>query len=129
MIALAQCTPSDSSICPELSEVFPELPGTSKRQKIDGEIDFYINGNSRWVIELLVQGNQIGEHMSRFDVDGRYFALRANDYVVIDFRSGPITTIRRHPKRVTVFFDRPDFSACHCVYDMEADPILISLAN
>jgi hypothetical protein len=40
---------------------------------VSGEIDFYLNGKLRWGIELLVGGDGIGEHLSRFRQLGSTF--------------------------------------------------------
>ncbi|KAF4027937.1 putative AAA domain-containing protein [Phytophthora infestans] len=106
MAALALHTMNTCYICPELSRVFPASP-RQHSQRIDGEIDFYLNGSLRWGIELLVNGDRIGEPMSRFATGGKYAALAAKEYVVIDFRgnvNGTITNVVRKQERVTVFF-------------------------
>jgi hypothetical protein len=59
-----------------------------KKQKIDGEVDFYLNGNLRWGIELLFDFWRVGEHISRFcPSNGKYISLDVTDYAVVDCRS------------------------------------------
>jgi hypothetical protein len=119
MQGLTQNTISTCSICPELSYVFPaDGDFTTEQLRIDGEIDFYINSTLRWGIELLINGNGIGEHISRFDPlnNGKYVPLQVSDYVVVDIRVNPTgspTSVLRHEKRVTVFFATGDFSSCN----------------
>ena len=116
MGAVAKCTPPTCAICAELSEVFqdPRSPlGQSKR--ISREIDFYLDGDLRWGIELLVKGDQVGEHIDRFSRKGKYHPLNVADYIVVDFRPGPVSNVCLYEKRLSVFFDS-DFSACKYVY-------------
>ena len=116
MVALANCTPPGCAICPELSEVFPDPQApVGQVERISGEIDFYLDGDLRWGIELLARGGQIGEHIDRFSRDGKYHALKVADYIVVDFRPGPVSNVRRYEKRMTVFFSS-DFSVCEYVY-------------
>jgi len=59
--------------------------------KIDGKVDFYLNGTRKWAVEFLIRGelskkdNAI-EHVSRFQTGGKYHALQPNQYLVVDFR-------------------------------------------
>ena len=58
-------------------------------------------------IELLKQGDGIGEHIARFGRGGKYESLGAKDYAVIDFRpmvDGKATRVQRRDHRITVFF-------------------------
>lgn len=118
MSGLAQCTPSTVSICPELGEVFSEV----NDKCIAGEIDFYINSSllNSWGIELVVNGNEIGEHMDRFGENGVYFPLNVKDYVVLDFRcskNGMKTSVKRYKERASVFFlEGGDYSSCQIQY-------------
>ena len=128
MSAFLECTPIGCLICPELSEVFPDGSNSATDEKITGEIDFFIDGNLRWGVELLVNGNQISNHVERFAQGGKYSLLQPNDYVVIDFRPGPVSKkIRHFEKRVTVFYE-PDFSTCSCVFGFEDNPVVLQLA-
>ena len=128
MNALAACTPIDCQIYPEFSEIFPDLDNPSIK-KIDGAIDFYIDGDLRWGIELLVKGDRIRKRIDRFSEDGKYNLLKVNDYVVLDFRPGNITKIDLHDKRITVFFFDETFSNCKCIIGNDRNPINISLSG
>jgi hypothetical protein len=131
MAALAIHTHPSCYICPELSSIFPD--STRQLDKhIEGEIDFYLNGDLRWGIKLLVNGDKIGEHINRFAVDGKYAALAAKDYVVVDLRcnkTGSITNVIRKQERVTVFFKVGDFSSCRCIFGLNENPEQITLEN
>jgi hypothetical protein len=112
MSALISCTPPSVAIHPELSQPF------GSNEKIPGEIDFYIDGDLCWGIELLVKGDRISEHMDRFGLDGTYAKLNAEDYAVIDFRElidGKPSNVPRHAKRYTAFFDPKTFQPVSCI--------------
>lgn len=50
-----------------------------------GELDFYINGTSKWALEMLRNGAKVGEHMQRFDENnGKYRKVNMSDYLVVD---------------------------------------------
>ena len=65
--------------------------------------------------QLLVKGDQVGEHIDRFSRKGKYHPLNVADYIVVDFRPGPVSNVRLYEKRLSVFFDS-DFSACKYVF-------------
>jgi hypothetical protein len=129
MAGLLASLPIDCYVCPELSKDFPD--GKNESQKIEGEIDFYVNGSLRWGIELLVNGDQISEHISRFSEPyGKYAKLRPKDYIVVDFRSskhGKPTNIKQMEKRMSVFFDKGDFSKCFYKYGFDKGIYMINL--
>lgn len=129
MAGLLASLPIDCYVCPEMSKDFPE--GKSSSEKIDGEIDFYVNGNLRWGIELLVNGDRIIEHMSRFaEPDGKYVKLNPKDYVVVDFRcskDGTPTNINQMDKRMCVFFKKGDFSKCIYKFGLDTESYSIDL--
>ncbi|KAJ3194109.1 hypothetical protein HDU82_002567, partial [Entophlyctis luteolus] len=49
---------------------------------VPDEIDFYLNGELRWGIEVLICRDGVGEHLSRFAPTGKYFQLGVTDYAV-----------------------------------------------
>ena len=57
---------------------------------IKGRIDFWINDERCWAIELLRDGDRLEEHVARMEPDGKYGLLTkmAKDMAVIDFRGG-----------------------------------------
>ena len=121
MASLVAHTPPSTSICPELGRRF-RTPSEKQSNKIEGEIDFYINGDLRWGIEILIKGNRLKDHLARCSPKGKYGPLGMNDYVVLDFRSGNEQTLRqvkiyqtaemepdvlkKREKRITVVFPR-----------------------
>lgn len=127
MVGLALKTPPTCNICPEMSRVFQES-SNELSEHINGRINFYINGNRRWGIELLVNGDRIGGHMARFEEGGRYFALRVRDYIVVDLRRQFNRNFSRYPKKMTIFF-QDDFSSCNCYYGLEGESFKINLPH
>ncbi|KAF0713466.1 Aste57867_4320 [Aphanomyces stellatus] len=130
MAGLALHTKPTCAICPELSKRFPGGSNASGGDSIDGEIDFYLDGDLRWGIELLVCGRGIGEHLSRFDANGKYSSLDVKDYVVVDLRQHKTVAsynISKKPKRITVFFDDGDFTVAKCLFKLENDMRTIHL--
>jgi hypothetical protein len=56
-------------------------------EEISGELDFYINGNLQWCLELMRNGDKIGEHLARsIPHTGKYRNVEAKDYLVVDCR-------------------------------------------
>jgi hypothetical protein len=53
-----------------------------------GAIDFYINGNKKWAVELLREGDRMDEHEERFLSGGVYASMKReiNDWLIVDFR-------------------------------------------
>jgi len=103
MAGLAHNLPPGVAFVPELACLFPHNDVES--QNISGAIDFYVNGDRRWGIELLVKGDRLGEHLARFEKpSGKYVPLAMTDYRVVDIRPGTPTPITRHTHRTTVWF-------------------------
>ena len=125
--ALAESLPADCSLLSDLSRTGGKLVAS------DGELDFYVNGDLCWGVELLIQGVGVGEHLDRFNsIDGRYRTIATKDYAVVDFRStadGHPTNVRMEEKRVTVFFRRGgDFTRCTCLFGLEQEEYTFSLS-
>ena len=132
MEGIANFTKPSCSICPELSKIFPNDTSVGPPEEILGEIDFYLNSSLRWGVELLVNGRGITEHIDRFGEKGKYFPLKAKDYVVVDIRgnaNGEITRIIKHSKRISVFFKLGEFKSCKCIFGEEDQVIEIDLAD
>ena len=116
MTALAANTEIGTYICPELSQIFPMVGEDNEElDRIKGEIDFFVDGELRWGIELLVHGRKITEHISRFQEGGKYAQLKCNDDVVVDFRAGMPTSVKLHPNRISLFFPSQDYTTCYIV--------------
>eukprot|EP00523_Entomoneis_sp_CCMP467_P012077 CAMPEP_0168717728 /NCGR_PEP_ID=MMETSP0724-20121128/149_1 /TAXON_ID=265536 /ORGANISM="Amphiprora sp., Strain CCMP467" /LENGTH=468 /DNA_ID=CAMNT_0008764213 /DNA_START=9 /DNA_END=1415 /DNA_ORIENTATION=+ len=116
--------PTTNFIIPELNTYATDASGNI----VTGELDFYINGALQWCLELLRQGDKIGEHLDRFDkANGKYREVASNDYLVVDCR-GPKHGPGVQPKqsRCTLYFSK-DFSTCICKMRCE-DEITLTLS-
>ncbi|KAE9026242.1 hypothetical protein PR001_g12108 [Phytophthora rubi] len=100
-LGLLHNTTVNTAICSELSRSF------ATSTTVEGEIDFFVDGDHMWGIELVRSGAKIGEHMSRFGPGGNYAGLQSRDYVVLDFRKG-VTNVSRDPRRATASFPIDD---------------------
>ncbi|KAF0713434.1 Aste57867_4335 [Aphanomyces stellatus] len=105
MLGLLCNTTHKTAICSELSRSFQN--GTQVR----GEINFFVDGDHMWGIELVRCGDKIGEHISRFSPMGKYSGLEAKDYIVVDFRRGT-TNVRLDSHRATVSFQVSNGQTC-----------------
>ena len=128
MSGVIASTPSNIAIHPELSRVIGDTA------RINGEIDFFINGSLRWGVELLIQGSGVGEHISRFEADiEKYAPLLMKDYIIVDFRqnaTGKITkNVTKHHKKLSVFFKAGDFRQCQCEYGTNGTRFSLNLSN
>lgn len=130
LAGLAAETPPYVCICSELGKRFPRSP-EEKSLEISGEIDFYVDGNIRWGIELLTKGDRKEEHLVRCRPDGgKYASLEMLDYAVVDFRRGgnlTISKIKLDPKRMTVVFPFDSFQTCKVIIGLNPEPINIAL--
>jgi len=70
--------PENVTISPDVGTVF----GCA------GELDFYVNGDLNWGIELLREGDRQSEHVRRFEKDGEYHKILPflKEWVILDFR-------------------------------------------
>ena len=111
---------------PELSRAFSSNTDYASK----GEVDFYLNEELGWGIELILEGHDLREHRHRFAQDGRYYALKVKDYFVIDFRSGSSSSnLFKHDKKITVFLSAPDFKSCQCVFGNEKEIQTLELST
>jgi len=82
---MSQFLPIQNAIIPELNTFVEDASGRA----VTGELDFYVKGTLKWAVELLRNGDKIGEHLGRFDLkNGKYRKVDMSDYVVVDCR-GP----------------------------------------
>ena len=102
-----------------LTCVYPENSRIiGSNNKIKGELDFFINGELRWGVELLIQGRKLKEHRERFLGNGKYVDLGCLQHVVVDFRGN----INGFPQKlvekdniVTVYFKMDDYRSATCL--------------
>lgn len=122
---MSQLLPLQNVIIPELNTVVENSPQNIQT----GELDFYINGNLKWCLELLRCGDKIGPHLARFDANnGKYRKVDVRDYIVVDCRGPKIGSgVQPSASRCTLYFDL-NFQRCLCQVRKEA-PITVELAN
>ncbi|CAB4410130.1 unnamed protein product [Rhizophagus irregularis] len=51
----------------------------------DGYLDYYINGEICWGIELTREGNHLAEHANRFYENGKYKDIPLKEWIILDF--------------------------------------------
>ncbi len=129
MGGLVQHTTPSTYVCPEISRIFPEPDSAASlsSNRTRGEIDFFIDGDLRWGIELVVKGSNITEHLERFEPLQKYAPLNCKEYLVVDFRQssdGNPSNVTRHSNRLTVFFKPNDSSTCNVVIGTSSSEVL-----
>jgi len=72
--------PASYLLSAEVGRVFGTGSGDLK------SVDFYVNHNLKWMVEFVAEGNDLQEHLDRFDNNGRYGNIPRNDWLVVDFR-------------------------------------------
>ena len=99
------------------TNVYPEnsiVIGTDNT--IQGELDFFINGELRWGIELLIEGRKLKEHRERFIGNGKYVALGCRQFVVVDFRRQvPSKNIVNKDNLIIVTFTSDNYESVTCL--------------
>ncbi len=91
------CLPPQYRIAAEVSQL------VQQGRRISGEVDFWINSDLEWAVELLRQGSGKGEHIARFKQNGAYRDLQPKQWRVVDFRPHE-TQPRREQDYVAVIF-------------------------
>jgi len=88
--------PSNCVLSAEVGSVFARQTGDSVKA-----VDFYANSNLQWMVEFLVEGSKLKEHLDRFAPQGRYSSIPRKQWLVVDFR---------------VKVNLPSELADHCMY-------------
>lgn len=91
------CLPPQYRIAAEVSQL------VQQGRSISGEVDFWINSDLEWAVELLRQGSGKGEHIARFKQNGAYHNLQPKQWRVVDFRPHE-TQPRREQDYIAVIF-------------------------
>jgi hypothetical protein len=77
--AVARVVPHNIRISPDVGAVFGSK----------GYLDFYIDGEKQWGVELLRNGVEVAEHVGRFKSMGIYRKIPLHDFAIVDFRAKP----------------------------------------
>ena len=129
MRGLTKNTRPTTQVLPELSKVLPVLPG-GVTTKTDGRIDFFVNGDLRWGIELLIKGNRCKAHRERFAAGGKYVDLNCNAFIVVDLRPGPGALSQKmagDSKDVMTVYFAENFQTSSVFYSSWTEPRVITL--
>ena len=109
-----------STLLPLTNYIIPELRTfafDSSGNLVSGELDFYINGDLQWCLEILRLGDKIGEHLARFDYEqGKYREVQMRDYLVVDCRGekgARGVPVEVNEARCTLYF-AGNFGSCIC---------------
>lgn len=118
---LHELTTPDTIIHPEKC-----LPNPMVAGQVIGRPDFYLQGDFNvWILEILVNGVGITDHLKRFESCGKYAVLDWTDFLVVDFlvtESGVPSTLHvSHKNRMNVFFKKGDYSKCTVTREGEGD--------
>ena len=103
--------------------IIPELNTRAElgEEIVSGELDFFINGELKWALELLRNGSKLGEHIQRFHPSsGKYLNVPANAYLVVDCRGPRVREVQQMDERCTLYFSE-DFRTCICAMRHEQE--------
>lgn len=75
--AATTIVPTEASVSADVGPVF---------EKSAGFLDFYVNRDLCWGVELIREGDRLLEHAQRFEEGGDYADIPLNDWAIIDFR-------------------------------------------
>jgi len=103
--ALVRCIGANVKLIPEMSSSVVTASGRVKR----GSLDFYIDSNVNWGIELVRDGSKLQQDVERFGVEGAYSGLRLAAWRIVDFRyeSSPIKfDLSKVRNLIAVSFDK-----------------------
>ena len=118
--ALSKLLPLDNYVLPEFNTFAVDESGNPEH----GELDFYINGNPQWCLELLRLGDKLGEHLQHFDESiGKYREVPMKSFLVVDCRGPKTRSVAVSESRCTLYFAQ-DFRSCICKMRLKDEVIL-----
>ena len=145
-------------ICSELSKYFPLTSGqeleikegvagpavvnkevymegvagpTVVNKEVHGRYEYYLSSGLQWVIEIIINGNNLEERLSRLEGHGEYMGLSYTDYIIVDFRMNTnveAINVQRNKHLMSVFFSQDDCSYCDVLYGLTKPMERIHLA-
>ena len=112
-----------------LDTTYRIIPELGTEAMIDGKLktgalDFYIRNGNKWGLELLRDGDRIGEHLGR--IPGKYKNVLADEWLVVDCRVHPSVPKERGYNRCSLVFSE-DFRSCQCYMRLSQEPTAIQL--
>ena len=118
--ALSNLLPISNYVIPE----FNTFALDEKQNPVYGELDFYINGDLQWCLELLRNGDKIGDHLARFHPSiGKYREVVKMSYLVVDCRGPKKGEVKVDESRCTLYFAE-DFRSCICKMRLQEEVTL-----
>jgi hypothetical protein len=99
---------SKTNVYPENSHIIVLMT------RLEGHWIFFVSGNLRWGVELMVQGRKMKEHRERLIGEGKYVALACSQYIVVDFRANDDGFPRHYVENdcvITVFLSIDDYES------------------
>lgn len=114
-----------ASLLPVSYRIIPEL-GTKAEmhgKTVTGELDFYIRNGRKWALELLRDGKELREHLSR--IPGKYRNVEATSWLVVDCRMN--VTPRNKEENLCILVFEENYRSCRC-YMRCNEPMTIKLA-
>jgi len=93
--AASTAVPPQSSLSPDVGPIFGAT----------GFLDFYVNNNLEWGVELLREGDRMKEHAGRFADGGQYENIPLKRWVIIDFRHESKGLLKAKPNYWHVIYD------------------------
>ena len=132
--AMSSQLPARYAIIPEYNTVAADSQDPSAKP-VSGELDFYVNSDKQWCIEMLRAGKGVGEHLDLLKSTpdnngkkGKYRKVLTKEYYVIDCRGPKLQRgAALEDNKCTLYFEE-DFSSCVCEIKGFADyPIDLSM--
>jgi len=74
-----------TSLLPVNISVHAEV-GAHFTRGIRGSVDFFISNGLKWLLEFVIDGSKLEEHVARFEPTGRYSSIPCTDWLIVDFR-------------------------------------------
>lgn len=81
-----------------------------------GLVDFYVNDNKKWLVELAREGSRLGHHERRLEENGIYSSIPMNNFVLLDFRATKPSKalVNKYPEVWFVVYDQ-DFNGAEVI--------------
>ena len=116
---------SIASLLPPSYRIVPEYGTEALMQgkMKTGELDFYIRHGAKWGLELVRDGDGIGEHLRR--IIGKYQNVEADEWLVVDCRVNGGRPNLAADRCSLVFAD--DCRSCQCYMRLSPQPTTIQL--
>ena len=111
--AITSVLPASTEVLSDMSAILPD-----RGDKKKGELDFYVNSDFYYGIELMRDGGSFSEHKERFEAPvasnpnkGKYFTPLIKSYIIVDFRPSGFRAKDKDAFRLAVEFSK-DYDAC-----------------